>query len=224
MVPLEGAKAEAKDQATKINVPEQAALSTAAAQAPNDLIMASRISQNVKKYPSLVGKLSNPDLGSALMNVASQGVTLPNGSISFPGINEIATQLDPDMMKLPPKSKEREDRMTAARQLATDFAMLQMRGAKMMQGQGSVSDNERRLIGQAVGDFTRMTPKGVLILTKTMELEAHNAKEKAALWDQMRGSMPWTQFKASPQYKSLEREQFNRTAKALGLPDAKWVD
>jgi hypothetical protein len=212
------------EQMTKIAVPEEATLAAASGKAANDLIMAARISDNVKKYPTLVGKLANPTPGSALMNFVSQGFTLPVGSVSISSINEIATQLDPDMMKLPPNSKARQDRMTAARQLATDFAALQLRGSALIQGQGSVSDNERRLISQAVGDYTRMTPKGILIMTKAMELEAHNVKEKQALWNSMRKTTKWQDFKSSPQYKSLEKQQFYRTANALGLPDAKWVD
>jgi hypothetical protein len=174
------------------------------------------MTQHVKAYPDVVGKLNQPSVGSALANLVSQGVTTPYGSIALPQINEIATQLDPASRKDP-------KRLEAAQALARDFAYLQLQGSKVLNGQGAVSDNERTLIKNVVGDFTRLSPQNVLYVAKALELDAVNAKEQQSLWSKAEDKgMSWKQFTKSPEYEAQMRRQYFRTAHALGVKDAKW--
>lgn len=195
---------------------DQVALKNNVASAPQNLTISSRMTQHVKAYPDVVGKLNQPSVGSALANLVAQGVTTPYGSIALPQINEIATQLDPASRKDP-------KRLEAAQALARDFAYLQLQGSKVLNGQGSVSDNERLLIKNVVGDFTRLSPQNVLYVAKALELDAVNAKEQQALWSKAEDKgMSWKQFTKSPEYEAQMRKQYFRTANALGIKDAKW--
>jgi hypothetical protein len=195
---------------------DQTALKTNASAAAQNMTIASRMTQHVKSYPDVVGKLNQPSVGSALANLVAQGVTTPYGSIALPQINEIATQLDPASRKDP-------KRLEAAQALARDFAYLQLQGSKVLNGQGAVSDNERTLIKNVVGDFTRLSPQNVLYVAKALELDAVNAKEQQALWNKAEDKgMSWKQFTKSPEYDAQMRRQYFRTANALGVKDAKW--
>jgi hypothetical protein len=87
----------------------------------------------------------------------------------------------------------------------------------MLEGQGAVSDNERRLIEQAVGDASRDSAPNMLLKAKAVELESLNSIEKNNLWNSMKGKMTWSQFTSSPQYKQQQRLQYYRTAKELRI-------
>ena len=156
-------------------------------------------------------------MASALGRVLAEGIQTPFGSVNIPSVNAVATQLDPEAAKIR-DPKKREARMTAANELARDFAYLQLNGSKVLNGQGSVSDNERKLVASVVGDFTILTPKNVMYIAKTLELEAINAKEQKALWDaQSSRGVSWKDFKRSPEFKAQEEKQYRRTAHALGI-------
>ena len=212
--------AEQKEEATKMGTlyaKQQETLDTAASAAPQNKLVADRITKNAMQFPDVIGKLGRPTMASALGRVLAEGVQTPFGSVNIPSVNAIATQLDPEAAKIR-DPKKREARMTAANELARDFAYLQLNGSKVLNGQGSVSDNERKLVSQVVGDFTILTPKNVMYIAKTLELEAINAKEQKALWDaeRVRG-VSWKDFKSSPEFKAQEEKQYRRTAHALGI-------
>ena len=197
---------------------ERVALDAAVSAAGDDLLRAGRIKQNVERFPDVVNRLNDNKLSSLLVNIADQGIQTPYGSINVPALKDVETILAGSMQGL--SKEQQEARTTAAQQLARDFATLALRASNLAKGQGSVSDNERMLFKQVAGDYTRLTPQNVRYVAKAIELEAHNAKERKALWAEMKGKgMTWEQYKDSPKYQSMLEKQYYRSAKALGITD-----
>jgi len=195
-------------------------LQASADNADNSILIANRISQNVQKVPQLVNLLGKPEVKSALLNLLDRGVKTPGGQISIGGVNELATQLDPSVVNIKDK-KVQEARISAAQELARDFAYLALQGSKMIQGQGAVSDNERTLIKQAVGDPSRLTAQNIVLVSRAVKYEAMNAKERRDLWNQMESKgMTYQQFRKSPEMTALKKDQYDRMAKVLGVSNA----
>jgi hypothetical protein len=195
-------------------------LQASADNADNSILIANRISQNVQKVPQLVNLLGKPEVKSALLNLLDRGVKTPGGQISIGGVNELATQLDPSVVNIKDK-KVQEARISAAQELARDFAYLALQGSKMVQGQGAVSDNERTLIKQAVGDPSRLTAQNIVLVSRAVKYEAMNAKERRDLWNQMESKgMTYQQFRKSPEMTALKKDQYDRMAKVLGISNA----
>jgi hypothetical protein len=199
-------------------------LHASASAADNNIFIANRITQNVEKVPELVNLLGKEGVGPAILNLASQGLKTPGGQISVGGIEQLAIQLDPSILKIK-DPKVREARLSAAQELARDFAYLALQGSKMVQGQGAVSDNERNLIKQAVGDPSRLTPQNIMNVAKAVKYEATNAKERRDLWNQMSDSgMTYQQFRRSPEYAEQSKKQYARMARILGVNNAPAFD
>ena len=204
-------------EAIKVASAASEALHTSASAADNNILIANRITQNVEKVPELVNLLGKEGVGPAILNLASQGLKTPGGQISVGGIEQLAVQLDPSILKIK-DPKVREARLSAAQELARDFAYLALQGSKMVQGQGAVSDNERNLIKQAVGDPSRLTPQNIMSVAKAVKYEAMNAKERRDLWNQMSDSgMTYQQFRRSPEYAEQSKKQYTRMARILGI-------
>ena len=199
-------------------------LQTSADSADNNIIVANRISQNVQKVPELVNLLGKDTVQSAILNLADLGLRTPMGSIGINDVNQLAVQLDPSIRNIKdPKIKEA--RMSAAQQLARDFAYLSLQGSKMIQGQGAVSDNERALIKQATGDPSRLTAQNIVLVSRAVKYEAMNAKERRDLWNKMESNgMTFQQFRKSPEMMALKKGQYERMSKVLGLSNAPAFD
>jgi hypothetical protein len=192
-------------------------LQTSAESADRNILVANRITQNVEKVPELVNLLGRPTVQSAILNLADLGLRTPMGSIGINDVNQLATQLDPSIRSIK-DPKVREARMSAAQELARDFAFLSLQGSKMIQGQGAVSDNERALIKQATGDPSRLTAQNIMNVAKAVKYEAMNAKERRDLWNQMSDSgMTYQQFRKSPEYIDQNKKQYARMARILGI-------
>lgn len=207
----------ALEQNRKIAVPEQTALSDVVKQAPTNLILSQSLVNDVKAHPDLFGKLMQPTIWSSAANLLDTGVQIGQlGSVSIPGIKDFVQQLDPAAAKDPKK-------LEAWTRIIGNMAKVKLGYAQsVLKGQGAVSDNERRLIDTAVGDPSRDSAQNMLIKAKAIEVEARNAMEQNKLWEKSRDKMNWAQFKASPQYKEMQRAQFYRTAKVFKVENAKW--
>ena len=146
------------------------------------------------------------------------------GSIGINDVNQLAVQLDPSIRNIK-DPKVKEARMSAAQQLARDFAYLSLQGSKMIQGQGAVSDNERALIKQATGDPSRLTAQNIVLVSRAVKYEAMNAKERRDLWNKMESNgMTFQQFRKSPEMMALKKGQYERMSKVLGLSNAPAFD
>jgi cell division ATPase FtsA len=211
---------ETNKQAIAVASKASEALQASADSADKNIMIANRITQNVEKVPELVNLLGKEGAKSALLNLVDQGIKTPGGQLSIGGVNELAIQLDPSITRIK-DPKVREARLSAAQELARDFAYLALQGSKMVEGQGAVSDNERNLIKQSVGDPSRLTAKNIMNVAKALKYEAMNAKERRDLWNQMSDSgMTYQQFRRSPEYMDQSKKQYARMARILGINDA----
>jgi hypothetical protein len=205
-------KEAAIESGRKIDVPEQVALRAKVAAAPDNLLLAKSLINDVSANKDIFGKLREPTVWSSVANLIDTGVQVGQfGSVSIPGIKDFVQQLDPQAAKDP-------KRLDAWSRVLSNMAKVKLNYAKvMLEGQGAVSDNERRLIEQAVGDASRDSATNMLLKAKAVELESLNSMEKNNLWNSMKGKMTWSQFTSSPQYKQQQRLQYYRTAKELRI-------
>ncbi len=202
----------ATQQTEKIDVPEQVNLRAKVAAAPDNMMLAKSLINDVVANKDLFGKLREPTVWSSVANLIDKGVQVGQyGSVSIPGVKDFVQQLDPQASKDP-------KRLDAWSRVLTNMAKIKLNYAKvMLEGQGAVSDNERNLIEQAVGDPSRDSAANMVLKAKAVELEALNAIEKNRLWEQNRNKMTWSQFTSSPQYRQQQRLQYYRTAKELRI-------
>jgi hypothetical protein len=211
------AKNVATQQTEKIDVPEQKTLSDAVNAAQGNLVLSASLMKDIQGNPELFGKLMRPGMFSAFANLVDSGVQFGQlGSLNVPGVKNFIQQLSPEVQKDPAK-------LDAWNRVLGNMAKVNLNFARIAyQGQGAVSNFEREMIGTAVGDPSRESAQNLAMKAKIIEVEARNAMEQNKLWEQNRNKMGWAQFKASPQFKDLQRAQYYRTAKVLKIKDAKW--
>ncbi|CAB5219535.1 hypothetical protein UFOVP229_86 [uncultured Caudovirales phage] len=211
-------KEAAIESGKKIDVPDQKALTDAVSSAPGNLTLSTSLIKDIQNNQELFGKLMRPGMFSAFANLVDSGVQFGQfGSLNVPGVKNFIQQLSPEVQKDPAK-------LDAWNRVLGNMAKVNLNFARIAyQGQGAVSNFEREMISTAIGDPSRDSAANLLMKAQVIQAESHNALEKNKLWEQNRAkNMTWTQFKESPQYKALERDQFYRTAKILKLKDAKW--
>jgi hypothetical protein len=134
------------------------------------------------------------------------------GSISVPGINDFLQQVDPGA-KDDPKRLEAWTRITASMaQINLDYAQ------RVMKGQGAVSNFERELVERAVGDINRDSARNMMVKMKMLEIASYNAQQINDKWEvAQKSGQSWQQFKSSPVYKEMKREQYYNTAKTMQI-------
>ena len=216
-VPIEGAKTEAQDIG-KASAADQVVHSDNVKMAPANALISKQLETDINAVPGLLGKLNKPTIFSTIMNLADKGVQVGNlGSVSIPGLKDAIVQLDPEVRKDPKKLEAYQRVINNISKIGLEFARA------VNKGMGSMSNYERSIVEQAVGDPTRMNANNLMMKAKALECDAKNAMEKDKLWNQMqKAGYDWTKFKKSPEYIDMERKQFYRTAKAMRLPDAKF--
>jgi hypothetical protein len=192
---------------------EQASLRAAVDAAPTNILLANRVMQDVKEHKELFAKLNKPSLGSALAGLMKSGVQIGQfGSISVPGINDFLQQVDPGA-KDDPKRLEAWTRITASMaQINLDYAQ------RVMKGQGAVSNFERELVERAVGDINRDSARNMMVKMKMLEIASANAQQINDKWEAaQKAGQNWQQFKSSPVYKEMKRDQYYNTAKTMQI-------
>ena len=216
-IPIEGAKTEAQEVG-KTSAADQAVHSDNVKLAPTNALISKQLETDINAVPGLLGKLNKPTIFSTIMNLADKGVQVGNlGSISIPGLKDAIVQLDPEVRKDPKKLEAYQRVINNISKIGLEFARA------VNKGMGSMSNYERSIVEQAVGDPTRMNANNLMMKAKALECDAKNAMEKDKLWSQMqKAGYDWAKFKKSPEYIDMERKQFYRTAKAMRLPDAKF--
>ena len=192
---------------------EQGSLRAAVDAAPTNILLANQVMQDVKEHKELFAKLNQPSLGSALAGLMKSGIQIGQfGSISVPGINDFLQQVDPGA-KDNPKRLEAWTRITASMaQINLDYAQ------RVMKGQGAVSNFERELVERAVGDINRDSARNMMVKMKMLEIASYNAQQINDKWEvAQKAGQSWQQFKSSPAYKEMKREQYYNTAKTMQI-------
>ena len=178
-------------------------------------MVAQNMQKDIRTAGSLLGKLAGGGAQSAFFGLIDQGIQVGQlGSINAPGFTEAVVKMDP-------KAKDPKI-MDAYIRVAKDVEGLKLAYTrKVFEGQGAVTENERKLIDTAVGNVNRMSPANLMRMAKATELEARNKMDQDRLWNDMKNAgMTWRQYKSSKELSDMQRNQFYRTAKTFGITDA----
>jgi hypothetical protein len=184
-------------------------------EAKTNSMVAQNMQKDIRTAGSLLGKLAGGGAQSAFFGLIDQGIQVGQlGSINAPGFTEAVVKMDP-------KAKDPKI-MDAYIRVAKDVEGLKLAYTrKVFEGQGAVTENERKLIDTAVGNVNRMSPANLMRMAKATELEARNKMDQDRLWNDMKNAgMTWRQYKSSKELSDMQRNQFYRTAKTFGITDA----
>jgi hypothetical protein len=176
-----------------------------------------RIIDLVMGSPNSVGLLEKPGMGAALATLAKNGLNTPSGAI---GVQE----LEDALVKVMPGTDQKT--INARNEIKQNLARGELEASKLAQGQGAVSDFERRLFAKVSGS-TADTPE--LLIKRQMALVAReNLNEKLGrLWgeQQTSGKAPnFAEFKNNPERRKLiaeyDKELNAILAKEINIPKA----
>jgi hypothetical protein len=174
-----------------------------------------RIIDLVMGSPNSVGLLEKPGMGAALATLAKNGLNTPSGAI---GVQE----LEDALIKVMPGTDQKT--INARNEIKQNLARGELEASKLAQGQGAVSDFERRLFAKVSGS-TADTPE--LLIKRQMALVAReNLNEKLGrLWgeQQASGKTPnYATFKNNPERRRLiaeyDKELNEILAKDINIP------
>lgn len=213
-IPIAGATREAEKNA-EAAAKELETHSAEVKEAKTNSMVAQNMQKDIRTAGSLLGKLAGGGAQSAFFGLIDQGIQVGQlGSINAPGFVEAVVKMDP-------KAKDPKI-MDAYVRVAKDVEGLKLAYTrKVFEGQGAVTENERKLIDTAVGNVNRMSPANLMRMAKATELEARNKMDQDRLWNDMKNAgMTWRQYKSSKELADMQRNQFYRTAKTFGITDA----
>ena len=213
-IPIAGATREAEKNA-EAAAKELETHSAEVKEAKTNSMVAQNMQKDIRTAGSLLGKLAGGGAQSAFFGLIDQGLQFGQlGSINAPGFVEAVVKMDP-------KAKDPKI-MDAYVRVAKDVEGLKLAYTKkVFEGQGAVTENERKLIDTAVGNVNRMSPANLMRMAKATELEARNKMDQDRLWNDMKNAgMSWRQYKSSKELADMQRNQFYRTAKTFGITDA----
>jgi len=211
-------EAAAKDTA-KTDAEELASMSNVVSKAPDRMAQLDQGIQHLDKYPQMFGRLMRPTPTSTVMNALSQGLTVGRlGSVGFPGVNELSIQMDPTARKDPGAIRAWNETVSTVNQVLADYTAIANKG------QGSVSDQERQLYRNAVGDPAKMDAQSLKQRMLATRLSYQHTLEVDNAWRdaQSRNIRSFQQFKASPQFEQMQTRHYYETAKTLGVKAPEW--
>jgi hypothetical protein len=213
-IPIAAAKQEALKVA-ETAAKEQEQHSADVKEAQNNSMIAQSMQKDIRKADTLLGKLAGGGAQSAFFGLIDGGIQVGTlGSVNLPRFTEAVVKMDPRA-----KDPAVMDAYVRVAQNVEGLKLAYTR--KVFQGQGSVTENERKLISTAVGDVNHMSPANLMRMAKATEIEARNKMDQDRLWSQMKDAgRSWNQFKSSPELKEMQRQQFYRTAKTFGVTNA----
>jgi hypothetical protein len=176
-----------------------------------------RIIDLVMGSPNSVGLLEKPGMGAALATLAKNGLNTPSGAI---GVQE----LEDALVKVMPGTDQKT--INARNEIKQNLARGELEASKLAQGQGAVSDFERRLFAKVSGSVAD-TPE-LLIKRQQALVARENLNEKLGrLWgeQQTSGKAPnFAEFKNSPERRRLiaeyDKELNAILAKEINIPKA----
>jgi hypothetical protein len=189
-------------------------------QAKNRVPELDRALEALDSYPSMFGRLMKPTLTSTVLNALSQGVSAGRlGNIGFPGVNEYSIQLDPVARKDPKAITAWYDVAGAMNKVLADYTAI------ANEGQGQVSNSERQMYRDSVGDASRIDAEGLKKRILVARLNYQHTREANEAWNtaQRGGERSLQRFKASPAYQQMQERQYYESAKALGVKNPKFV-
>jgi hypothetical protein len=145
-------------------------IETAGSSATNDLAAYQKLNTLVTNNPLAFGVLQNPGILSGALKAVQEGANVGNYNVNIPGVETLVRQ-----------AGGTKDDITAANIAIREFAKLQLNAAKLLQGQGSVSDAERRLLSQVAGSASD-DPRTIKDMIKWGKARAEYDRDMGEAW------------------------------------------
>ena len=164
----------------------------------NRLATYGQIRNLVEKDPTIAGVVAGPGYQNAVATMMAQGINTPWGSINVKGLEDAIYQTLPGVTP---------DQIAKRRELAGYLARAELEAAKLVQGQGSVSDGERAIIKAAslnISDPAEVIYKKAKMLERREELN----KELRSLYKGGKGYASFSDFmddERSPAYAAIQK-------------------
>jgi len=141
------------------------------------------------------GVLQNNDVKSAVLGAIAEGIQTPGGSIKFGGIEDAVRKINGT-----------KEEVNAALQAARYYAQLELDYSRAFKGQGSVSDNERKIVAR-IGGGLQDTPE--VAAAKSEALMARSAYNKQLSdiyykWEMKNPGKMVKTFERTPEFVDLQ--------------------
>jgi hypothetical protein len=135
-----------------------------------DIAAYDKLNTLVTNNPLAFGVLQNPGILSGALKAVQEGANVGNYNVNIPGVETLVRQ-----------AGGTKDDITAANMAIREFAKLQLNAAKLLQGQGSVSDAERQLLKQVAGSASD-DPRTIKDMIKWGKARAEYDREMGNAW------------------------------------------
>ena len=165
-----------------------------------------RVNSYLNQSQNYYGIFQRPGIMSAIGNFVSQGVQTPGGTINLPGLQQAVTQLLPNVTQRDLDNIQKS---------AADLAELELLFTRIyLQGQGQVTEGERRIVQRIPGGVSN-SPEVLRTRLNLLKERAQHDMDIASAWDTWEKRNPgksFLQFERSDMYKDLEKKFEERIA------------
>jgi virulence-associated protein VapD len=145
-------------------------IESALSNSTSDIAGYDKLNTLVTNNPLAFGVLQNPGILSGALKAIQEGANVGNYNVNIPGVETLVRQ-----------AGGTKDDITAANMAIREFAKLQLNAAKLLQGQGSVSDAERQLLKQVAGSASD-DPRTIKDMIKWGKARAEYDREMGNAW------------------------------------------
>jgi virulence-associated protein VapD len=145
-------------------------IESALSNSTSDIAGYDKLNTLVTNNPLAFGVLQNPGILSGALKAVQEGANVGNYNVNIPGVETLVRQ-----------AGGTKDDITAANMAIREFAKLQLNAAKLLQGQGSVSDAERQLLKQVAGSASD-DPRTIKDMIKWGKARAEYDRDMGNAW------------------------------------------
>lgn len=170
--------------------------------------VANNIIRIAGESPQAVGLLNKPGIQNALGIILKEGIKLGSiGQVGLPVIEDAMRRTMPNV------SKQDIDNIN---ELKGYLSRLELEYSKtFLQGQGAVSDNERRIVsnlGGSLSDSADTLRKKAILVKLRSDFDAKAGEAYGAYRDKFGEYAPFSKFERTAEYQQLKRDYDNQLA------------
>jgi hypothetical protein len=173
-----------------------------------------RVLSNLGKNPKAFGLLAKPGIVNSLLTVAKEGITTPQGSVSFANIEEALLPI------MPGTSVEA---IAARQKVASDLAEIELAFTQQfLKGQGQVTEGERQVVRRIGGNVSN---NPTVLLDRMVYLQARTQFDIDRIsdfdqWKQNNPDKTVSAYEQSTQYKELVKNYDKELARLFNVRPA----
>ena len=151
-----------------------------------------RVQTLVKQFPEISGVINKNDYASAVAGVLKEGI----GPVTVRGIEDALFKTSPTTNK---------ESLAARNELATYLARMELQAAKLIKGQGQITEGERQILQRASAS---LDDPAELLYKKARIIERANKKNEAlaAIYGAGERFADFEKFSQDPEFKKIMKE------------------